>query len=110
VHDASADTNSLFDENDHFNGLSVESTTLYSDPVEKDLELFHPDQYYLYTKSPASSSSSSSSGSKERVTDNIKEADEKEISAYVALRRCREDTKESLESGDEASQIDVVYM
>ena len=42
--------------------------------------------------------------------DDSRKADEKELLAYVALRKCREDTKESLESGDEASQVDVVYM
>lgn len=30
--------------------------------------------------------------------------------AYVALRMCKEDTKESLDTGYEGKQVDVLYM
>jgi hypothetical protein len=120
----------------------VKGTTLYSPPDEKDLELFHPDQYYLYhvdsedlraglvqdsavpsatLSAPLSTeparpneapitvatttttpSPSTSIPSPATATSNVL--------SYVALRRCQEDTKESLDKGDDTLQIDVLYM
>lgn len=73
----------------HLIANSVKQTSLYSPSKDKHLELFDPEQYYLLLHPPSELTV---------------------LLAYVALRVCKEDTKESLDTGNEGKQVDVLYM